>query len=102
LTVNVTIGLLPGLDVRALAARDLLLLFFIAGRRGRIIAQNGCLRQSIYGLPADARRAPSPPAVVMAVTAKAAKPAIDDRKIDPAATVSTWRRGATLRMIGAG
>jgi hypothetical protein len=41
-------------------------------------------------------------AVVTAVTAKAAKPAINRGKDDPAASASPWRHGAQLRMIGAG
>src|SRR5271170_3569115 len=41
-------------------------------------------------------------AVVTAVTAKAAKRAINGHKINLAATVSPWRRDASLRMIGAG
>jgi GAF domain-containing protein len=39
---------------------------------------------------------------VTAVTAKASKRAVNRRKIDPAASVSPWRRDAPLRMIGAG
>jgi GAF domain-containing protein len=39
---------------------------------------------------------------VTAVTAKTAKRAINQPKIDPAASVSPWRHDAQLRMIGAG
>jgi hypothetical protein len=72
------------------------------GNVGGIIAQIGRRRQPISGLLTAACRAPSPPAVVTAVTAKAAKRAINRHEIDAAASVSTWRHGAPLRMIGAG
>jgi hypothetical protein len=59
--------------------------FLIAGRRSGIIAQIGRLRQPVSGLPIDACRPLSPPAVVTAITAKAAKRAISRHNTDAAA-----------------
>src|ERR1700685_2639183 len=59
LTVKATIGLLPGLDVHALAALERpLIALLIAGRRTGIIAQIGRLRQPGAGsskMPAERR-----------------------------------------------